>query len=133
VLYDERLWDNWRRRYKKVYVANKDFRPLIEYYDGHRTFFYLDPPYYISSDDSNGYYSVNFRESDHKRLRDVLGSVEGKFLLSYDDDPRVRELYEGFHIEEVFLKYQARGTQKKMSSELLISNYKTSSGIDEFF
>lgn len=32
-------------------------------------------------------------EADHVRLRDALVGIQGKFLLSYNDCPRIRELY----------------------------------------
>lgn len=38
---------------------------------------------------------------DHERLRDVLGNIKGRFLLSYDDSPKIRELYKGFEMIEV--------------------------------
>ena len=30
-----------------------------------------------------------------------MGNIKGRFLLSYDDSPKVRELYEGYEMIEV--------------------------------
>lgn len=42
-----------------------------------------------------------FRREDHVRLRDALGGIQGKWLLSYNDCAYIRELYEGYRIETV--------------------------------
>ena len=78
-------------------VENKDFEALIRQYDREDAFFYCDPPYYKTE----GHYEVVFRRDDHVRLRDVLGGIQGKWLLSYNDCAYIRELYEGYQIETV--------------------------------
>ena len=84
-------------------IENKDFEKLIRHYDRPESLFYCDPPYHCTE----GYYSNigedGFTEKDHIRLRDALMSIQGKFLLSYNDDPFVRELYDapGIQIEPV--------------------------------
>ena len=78
-------------------VENKDFEALIRQDDRGDAFFYCDPPYYKTE----GHYEVVFRREDHERLRDVLGGIQGKWLLSYNDCSYIRELYEGYQIETV--------------------------------
>lgn len=55
------------------------------------TFFYFDPPYYHKADALYGYY---FSETDHSSLRDYLNQLDTSWMLSYDDAPEVRALYE---------------------------------------
>ena len=117
------------RRLKDVVVENQDFEKLIGHYDRPSSFFYCDPPYHATE----GYYKnigeCGFRKKDHYRLRDALLEIEGKFLLSYNDDPFVRRLYTypGIMIQEVTrpnsikLRYE-NGAQ---FPELLIANYDT--------
>ena len=81
-----------QQRMANVVVENQDFEQLIRHYDRPDTFFYLDPPYF----QSEGMYEVGFCWDDHVRLRDTLGQIKGKFLLSYNDCPEIRELYEGY-------------------------------------
>ena len=64
---------------------------------GPDSFFYLDPPYY----EAEHYYSVVFIMEDHYRLRETLGNITGKFLLSYNDCEFVCDLYKDFNIEKV--------------------------------
>ena len=55
------------------------------------------------------------------RLRDSLHSIQGKFVLSYNDCPEVRELYRGYHIDE--LERQHNLKPKERYHELLIKNW----------
>ncbi len=68
------------------------------------------------------YFAKEPRHFDHERLRDVLKGVKGRWLLSYDDCPEVRELYKGFTIDVVNTRYSVSGTNR-VSSEILIRNY----------
>lgn len=108
-------------RMANVVVENQDFETLIRHYDRPDAFFYLDPPYYSTED----MYEAGFGSEDHIRLRDILGNIKGRFLLSYNDCPEIRGLYEGFslfdfsRIHSMAQRYEAG----KEFKELLIANY----------
>ena len=108
-------------RMANVVVENQDFETLIKHYDRPDTLFYLDPPYFSTED----MYAVGFSWDDHVRLRDTLANIKGKFLLSYNDCPEIRELYNGFsvfdfsRIHSMAQRYDAG----KEFKELLIGNY----------
>jgi DNA adenine methylase len=72
--------------------ANLDCTALLTGAD-ERVVIYLDPPYYEKGGEL---YHCAFTEADHVRLRDELQKCDGTWLLSYDDHPRIRELYEGW-------------------------------------
>ena len=99
-----------------VVIEHKDFENLIKVYDRPAALFYCDPPYHSTEK----YYDVPFAESDHIRLRDTLANIRGKFLLSYNDDDFVRELYKDFKIEAVERGNNLAGGKFK---ELIITNY----------
>lgn len=87
-------------RLKNVVIENKPFEELILQHDSGDTLLYCDPPYYKAEK----FYNVGggtFGREQHILLRDLLCGVEGKFLLSYNDDPFVWELYKGFSIEPI--------------------------------
>lgn len=42
-----------------------------------------------------------FTPEDHKRLRECLGNIKGRFVLSYNDCQQIRDLYERYTIIEV--------------------------------
>ena len=119
-----RLFDLIRQlevRMANVVVENQDFETLVRHYDRPETFFYLDPPYLKTED----MYQVEFDWKDHVRLRDLLVSIEGKFLLSYNDCPEIRELYDGFYFLDFKRNHSMaqRYDAGKEFPELLIANY----------
>ncbi len=114
--------DGIHERLDKVMIENRDFETLIKQYDHEGAFFYCDPPYTVGFK-----YGVVREKFEDERLRDVLKNIKGRFLLSYDDSPRIRELYKDFEIVEVERVNGINnipGTQrKKMFKEILVANY----------
>ncbi|MDD4495256.1 MAG: DNA adenine methylase, partial [Eubacteriales bacterium] len=108
-------------RMANVVVENQDFETLIRHYDRPDTFFYLDPPYLNTED----MYDVDFGWDDHVRLRDVLASIKGRFLLSYNDSAEIRELYARFNLFDYKRSHSMvqRYDAGKEFPELLIANY----------
>ena len=104
-----------------VIVENQDFQTLIRHYDRPDAFFYLDPPYYSTED----MYAVDFGWEDHVRLRNTLEGIRGKFLLSYNDCPEIRKLYEGYDMFDFSRTHSMaqRYEAGKEFKELLIANY----------
>ena len=109
------------KRMANVIVENQDFETLVRHYDRDDAFFYLDPPYFATE----GMYPGGFGTDDHERLRDLLFSIKGRFLLSYNDCPEIRELYKDCEIfsfsrtHSMAQRYEAG----KEFKELLIANY----------
>ncbi len=117
-------FDEIAERLDKVVVENKDFEELIKAYDKEGTLFYLDPPYY----GTESYYNnrkIYFTEKDHKRLLKVLEKVKGKWIVSYNDCPYIRELYKNYNIIEVTRKetLSTAGKNRGEYKELIIKNY----------
>ena len=131
------MWNNFPlitnacARLQKVVIENKDFEKLIDQYDRPESFFYCDPPYFETED---YYEDVGFTKDDHIRLADRLSSIEGKYLLSYNDCPEIRELYEsrGARIESIsrLSNIAQRYEAGKQYDELIISNYDTKENRD---
>ena len=120
--------DIWRcsRRLENVVVENKDFESLLAQYDRPDAFFYCDPPYY----NADQYYeAVSSDGFDHAGLADALLGIKGKFLLSYNDCPEIRALYDrpGIVVEGIsrLSNIAQRYENGKQYPELLISNYDT--------
>jgi len=105
-----------RERLSRVVIERKDFDDLIKVYDRKDALFYCDPPYYKTE----GYYDVPFGKADHIRLKDRLSGIKGLFLLSYNDDEFIRELYRDFNIRSV---ERANNLGKGRYREVIITNY----------
>lgn len=121
----------WSQRLKLVTIENMDFERLIKEYDREESFFYCDPPYV----ETEKYYKnkKTFDLEDHKRLNMALKSIKGRFLLSYNDNPIVRELYKDFRIVqsaeiEYTLGKNKHGKSKKVK-EVFIMNYEPESKV----
>ena len=110
-----------QERLKRVTIENLDFSHLIRTYDRPDALFYLDPPYW----GTERHYDTAFGPEDHKRLRECLDGIKGKFVLSYGDCPHIRELYQGCNIESVSRKSTLPHTKNNQEdfAEVIISNF----------
>lgn len=83
----------------------------------------MDPPYWNCEKD---YGEGLFGKEDFGRLAGLLGALKGKFILSLNDTPEVRETFREFQIEGVKTRYSISGRSKgkQEAAELLISNFK---------
>lgn len=115
------LFTEMAKRLENVVLENQSYEILIPHYDRKDAFVYGDPPYY----DSEYVYNDSFTWEDHVRLRDILAHMKGKFLLSYNDCPEIRELYRGFEIFDFSRLHSMvqKITPGKKFNELLIGNY----------
>lgn len=112
--------DDLKERLRNTYVENLSFEKIFEKYDRSHTFFFCDPPYL----DTAGY-SSRFGENEHLLLLDKLNNIKGKFLLTINDHPSIREWYKDFNIKEVEVNYSVSREEKARCAykELIISNY----------
>lgn len=106
-------------RLASVTIENLDFEAFIDRYDAPETLFYLDPPYWDSETD---YGKGLFVKADFRRMAETLGAIKGNFLLSINDTPGVREVFGGFHFEEVRLNYTIASAGATAASELIVAN-----------
>jgi len=105
-----------------VYIENLHFEKLIDRYDRAHTFFYLDPPYYGCE---NHYGKGLFKRSDFAVLAARLARLKGRFIMSINDTPEIRNLFGRFRIREVATRYTVGQADKgKEVVELLVMNYK---------
>ena len=90
-------FEEMEKRLADVVIEHKDFEALIKQYDRTDALFYCDPPYHTTEDN----YSERFSKADHYRLNGVLTALKGRFILSYNDDDFIRELYRNFNIQAI--------------------------------
>lgn len=109
-------------RLQKVTVENRNFDALIHKMDRPDTLFYLDPPYY----NCENYYGKDiFSRDDFVKLRDILKNIKGKFILSLNDVPEVRELFGEFHLQSKKIRWSlnTESTDENNGKELIITNF----------
>jgi DNA adenine methylase len=105
------------QRLARVQIESLPYEQILEKYDRPTTFFYLDPPYWGPK-----LYKFNFTDSDFFRLAERLTKLKGKFILSLNDRPEVRETFKTFRIEREEISYTAQAKPGKRYGELLITN-----------
>ena len=98
-----------------------DFAEFIRRVDRPDALFYLDPPYWGCEGD---YGKLLFSRDRFEELAVVLGALKGRFILSLNDLPEVRDCFKAFRFHEVKTTYTiaAKGAAPERA-ELLISNY----------
>lgn len=86
-------------------------------------FLYLDPPFFEKAD---RLYTHYFEWGDHRRLRDALIDVSTPWLLSYDDSPKVAQLYRAngkLKRSKIDLLYnQPQNGNNTVAAEAIVSN-----------
>ena len=107
------------KRLANVQIESLPYEQVIEKYDRPTTLHYLDPPYW-----ERKLYKFNFKEADFLALEDRLRKVAGKFILSLDDHPKVREIFRAFHMQRTEIYYTAQRTPNSRYGELFIMNFR---------
>ena len=113
------LIENAHKRLERVQLECASYGEVLDRFDRPTTLFYLDPPYW-----GRKLYRHNFSEDDFATLAEKLRTIRGKFILSLNDVPEVRALFDGFWIESVDLHYTAQQAAGRRYKEVLITNFK---------
>lgn len=128
---DEKVFWDTANRLKDVVIEKLSYEKMIPTHDGYLTFFYLDPPYYgLRNDYQGGGWE---KKETHIKLSKIIKKIEGKWLLSYNANDFIRELYKEYTIKEVSTLYSFNNAnfdkKKELNTnysrkEFLICNYK---------
>lgn len=92
----------------------RQFLPMIDQAMNH-LFINLDPPYYTAGP---MLYKNNFIHEDHYELSQIIHALQNHWILTYDDTPEIREMYDGFLVREYQLNYYL--SEKRKATELMI-------------
>ena len=123
---DKLVNPKWQSYFSKITnVENMDFEEVIKKYDSELTYFYCDPPYYLTE---KYYANHDFGIETHERLANCLTSINGKFSLSYYDFDQLSIWFpkdEYTWKEKQFSKaaMAKAGKAQTKATEILIMNY----------
>ncbi len=107
-------------RLSGVTIECLPFGEVLTRYDRPDALFYLDPPYWGCTRD---YGDGLFCPADFDALAEQLGRLKGRFILSLNDRPEVRDIFGAFQIESVQTTYTiAAKSADGKALELLITN-----------
>ena len=109
-------------RLAPVVIEQLPYADFLRRYDQVDTLFYLDPPYWGCETD---YGQDVFCRADFEAMAVQLGGIRGRFLLSINDAPGVRECFAAFEQREMATTYTISTALAgaKRVGELLISNF----------
>ena len=102
-----------------VVIENLDWLAFIDRYDRPETLFYLDPPYHGSEGD---YGKELFGREQFALMAERLGRLRGRFILSINDVPEIREAFADFDMRQVELLYTVAGGKGRPAKELIITS-----------
>lgn len=102
----------------RITVLNDDGVEVIKKYaEDEKSFFYVDPPYFVKGADL---YLNAFKIADHQKLANSLNQhTKAKWLLSYDNEKAILDLYPNRDFRTFDLKYSAHHNTR-VGSELMI-------------
>jgi len=108
-------------------ITNIDYSEVIKESGSSDTFVFLDPPYDIK-DFLYGKNREMHKSFDHDRFADDVYNCVHKFMITYNVNDRLKELYKNYNLKEWKLRYSMahrgdKGTDENIKTELLVTNY----------
>ena len=112
---------------KEWKITNIDYSEVMRAYGPSDTFVFLDPPYDIK-DFLYGKNREMHKSFDHDRFADDVSHCMHKFMITYNVNDRLMELYKNYNLKEWKLRYSMahrgdKGTTENIKTELLVTNY----------
>ncbi|MDE0481943.1 MAG: DNA adenine methylase [Candidatus Poribacteria bacterium] len=109
-----------------VKITNEDYTSSL-FDENCDVFIFLDPPYLKATESKlYGTRGTLHTAFDHKQFADNMKKCKHKWLITYDDSPKIRELFDFADICEWTLQYGMNNYQKDTAAkgnELFIKNY----------
>ena len=110
-------------RRPNVRLTTRDYLPLLET-PGDGVWVFLDPPYPMTTK----IYEWHWEWDDQQRLADHLRTCKHRWMLTNANNPRIRDMYNSYRIEERrytgTMTHRHRSTSDEQTkTELVITNY----------
>jgi len=110
----------YKDRIKNTKILSQDYKKVIRSYDSPSSLFFLDPPY----EESKSVYKHH--KMDFIEFSKILKNIKGSFILTLNDSPYVRKLFNWANIYTFQRKtYGSQNIGAKLKKEIIILNYKS--------
>lgn len=103
-------------RLARVTIENRPWDKCMATYDSAQACFYLDPPYWQTAG-----YGCDFGFEHYERMAQLMRSCQGKVVLSINDHPDIRRVFDAFNVRPLDITYTV-GVKSADRKELLITN-----------
>ena len=111
-------------RLQSAYIEHLSWEKVVEKYDRPHTLFYLDPPYWQTEG-----YGVEFEWNHYERMAELANSIKGAMVISINDHPDIRRVFDGLNLETVDINYTVGGGSGSTAKELILWNEKAQNSI----
>lgn len=104
-------------RLSRVIVECLPWQDCIRRYDRTHTLFFCDPPYWQVAG-----YDCPFGLEQYEQLAEILGTCNGRFLLTINDHPEMRRVFSGFEFKPLETTYtigRSASSKAKIRRELV--------------
>lgn len=118
--------DNFDKNKKNIHVYRRDAHKFISEMDSkfsNNCIFYLDPPYVQKGPDL---YKNSFDKEKHTQLSDTIKTLQNRWMITYDCDPLISNLYLDYQMHEYRLSYHVQTTKLGKEYAIFSDNLKVS-------
>jgi DNA adenine methylase len=107
-------------RLARTTIEHLPWDNVIKRYDRDYSLFYLDPPYWGTTG-----YGMPFEFDNYLKMATLAKTIAGKMIISVNDIPEMREVFNGLNIKTIPHRYTVGGSKKdnKKINELIIRNF----------
>jgi DNA adenine methylase len=106
-------------RLARVWIEHSDWHTCMKRWDREYTLHFMDPPYW----ETEGY-GVEFPLEEYERIAEAMRAMKGSAILTINDHPDMRRVFQGFKAESVAISYTIGGGGKaKDRQELVYRNW----------
>lgn len=103
---------------KQIHITNfntETWLPMLDKRLPSNSLIYLDPPYY---EKGQGLYRNFYCHQDHLTIQEKLANIKTPWIVSYDNNPNIKEIYNKYRQQEYILNYSAY--KKMKATEIVI-------------
>ncbi len=106
-------------RLTRATIEQQHWEKCIKRYDRPHTLFYCDPPYWGTEG-----YGVDFGLEQYDRLATLAKRIHGQMIVSVNDIPEMRKVFDGLDMQRVDVAYTIGGGAKQRKfGELIVRNF----------
>jgi DNA adenine methylase len=97
------------------FITGDAFEILEKNMNNEKAYFFIDPPYTIAGKRLYTHYEIN-----HEKLFELTSKIKGKYMLTYDDTPEIRQLAHKYKLQ--FKTIPMKTTLHYEKTEIIISD-----------